>query len=596
MTKAMAKAKRHKPHHPVRGAEQAPSLTTLRVRTRLKVSAADEAVLTALGHHMASLAGQDLARRCEAGTSHDKRAWADRKEGLTPESSSRWAGRLTKASNDAYNLARRNQARALADKQKAVDVIAAKLALPTHSQAEREALRAAEAERGKAEGRKPRKLTFGYRSAHEHAMKRQRLQHLRSEVARLQGDIESGTVHICRGGKAMMRKRLHLGAADLDEVAWRVEWRAKRETFGANGEAGKRFGNETVRVFPDGTVEIDLPRPLDHLANVTTRGVTRYRLDAKAYFSYRADEWVAQVRANRAVAYDVVHGANARVYLDASFTHVRPAVVPTLAMLLADGGLRVLGIDLNHGFIAPAVLDRSGNPLRRLAHIPLVTEDLPASVRDGHLRQALTEVLDLAEAHDCALVAIEDLGFAEMRATGRERYGSKKWFRKIVCGMPTAQFRGRLVAMAPRRGLAVVGVPAAYSSVWGAEHWQGPLSSKQHQVSRHTAAAVVLGRRALGHHARRRAQASPGVTAPDQRIEAAGQPAGAESYHAPNANRQGHESEGTTRSPRREGAERGWATQARQVQVRPEAANVVPVAPRPSKTVRLGRVSPIGTQ
>ena len=86
---------------------------------------------------------------------------------------------------------------------------------------------------------------------------------------------------------------------------------------------------------------------------------------SKAYFSYRADEWVAQVRASRAVAYDVVFGANARVYLDASFTRVSPPVVPTLAMLLADGGLRVLGIDLNHGFIAPAVLDRSGNPLRR---------------------------------------------------------------------------------------------------------------------------------------------------------------------------------------------------------------------------------------
>jgi hypothetical protein len=596
VTKARTKARRHKPRYPVRGAEQAPAQTTLRVRTRLKVSRQDEAVLSALGRHMASLAGKDLAGRCKAGTSHDKKVWANRKKGLTSKSSSRWAGRLTKASNDAYNLARRNQTRALADKQKAADVISAKLALPVHNQAEREALRAAEAERAKAEGRGPRKLTFGYRSTHEHAVKRQRLQHLRSEVARLQRDIESGTVHICRGGKAMMRKRLHLREAGLDEATWRAEWRAKRGSFGANGEAGKRFGNETLRVFPDGTVEVDLPKPLDRLANVTTRGVARYRLDAKAHFSYRADEWLAQVEAGRAVAYDVVFGANARVYLDASFTQANPPEVPTLATLLADGDLRVLGTDLNHGFIAPAVLDRSGNLLRRLAHVPLVTEDLPASVRDGHLRQALTEVLDLAEVHGCCMVAIEDLGFAEMRATGRERYGSKKWFRKIVCGIPTAQFRDRLVAMAHRRGLAVVGVPAAYSSVWGAEYWQVPLSSKRHQVSRHTAAAVVLGRRALGHRAQRRAQASPGVTAPDRRIEAAGQLAGAESYHVQNANRQVHESEGATRPPRREGAERNRATRPSQAQVRPEAANVVPVVPRPSKTVRLGRVSLIGTQ
>ncbi|GEM_PF-5524679 len=70
----------------------------------------------------------------------------------------------------------------------------------------------------------------------------------------------------------------------------------------------------------------------------------------------------SEVTASRAVAYDVVFGANARVYLDASFTRVNPPEVPTLATLLADGDLRVLGIDMNHGFNASAVLDRSGNP------------------------------------------------------------------------------------------------------------------------------------------------------------------------------------------------------------------------------------------
>ena len=202
--------------------------------------------------------------------------------------------------------------------------------------------------------------------------------------------------------------------------------------------------------------------------------------------------------------------------------------MPELDELLRDPGLRVLAGDLNHGFLAPAVLDRAGNAVIRLPHIPLVTEDLPASVRDGHLRQALTCALDLAEAHGCRLVVVENLGFSDMRARGRERYGSAEWFRKVVCGMPTAQVRDRLVAMAARRSVAVAGIPGAYSSIssiWGAEHWQAPLSTnlstKQHEVSGHTAAAVVLGRRALGHSARRRPRASPGVTAPDQRIEAA---------------------------------------------------------------------------
>jgi len=217
-------------------------------------------------------------------------------------------------------------------------------------------------------------------------------------------------------------------------------------------------------------------------------------------------------------------------------------------------------------------------------------------VRDGHLRQAITEALELARRHLCQLVVVENLGFDEMRATGRERYGSRKWFRKVVCGMPTAQFRDRLAGMASRRGIAVVGVPAAYSSVWGKEHWQVPLSTRHHRISGHTAAAVVLGRRALGHPARRKAQASPGVTTPDQRIEAPGQPGGVENYRVQSASGKGPERKGASPPPGRKGIGQSQATRPARAHGRPEAAKVVPEAPSPAKTVRAGRVSLIGTQ
>ncbi len=56
--------------------------------------------------------------------------------------------------------------------------------------------------------------------------------------------------------------------------------------------------------------------------------------------------------------------------------------------------------------------------------------------------------------------------------------------------MPTAHLRGRLVAMASRRGLVTAGTPAAYSSMWGNEHRQAPHSTR---LSGPTAAAAVLG-------------------------------------------------------------------------------------------------------
>lgn len=419
-------------------------------------------------------------------------------------------------------------------------------------------------------------------------MKRQRLQHLRARRDRLRRDEQAGRVHITRGGKTLLRSRLHLEAAGICED----EWQARRWLFGVHGEAGKRHGNETIRVSPGGMLEIDLPPALAHRANVTVRGVTRYRCDARIAFCYRTEEWLAQIEARRAVAYDVCADARGRVYLDASFSPAQQPGVPALGALLAGPGLRVLALDLNHGFLAPAVLDRSGNPVARLPHIPLATEDLPASTRDGHLRAAITQALDLAQARGCALVAVENLGFEQMRATGREDYGSRTWFRSVICSIPVRQFRDRLVAMAARRGIAVAGVPAAYSSIWGRAWWQAPLSTKHHTVSGHTAAAVVLGRRALGHSARRKAPASPGVTAGDQRIEAAGPPgpAPAESYHVPEPRSPRERPQGPGGPPRREGTGPRRAPPPGH-QVRPEAATGVtpgnpgrrrPFAPAPS--------------
>ena len=76
------------------------------------------------------------------------------------------------------------------------------------------------------------------------------------------------------------------------------------------------------------------------------------------------------------------------------------------------------------------------------------------------------------------------------------------------------RFRDRLVQMAANAGISVIAVDPAYTSRWGAEHWLGPLRERVSPIATgHHAAAVVIGRRALGHRARRRA----GVTGGGQR-------------------------------------------------------------------------------
>ncbi|MDT0574389.1 transposase, partial [Streptomyces sp. DSM 3412] len=75
--------------------------------------------------------------------------------------------------------------------------------------------------------------------------------------------------------------------------------------------------------------------------------------------------------------------------------------------------------------------------------------------------------------------------------------------------MPTGRLRARLASMADQTGIAIIAVDPAYTSRWGAQHWQKPLTSTTRQTTRHEAAAVAIGRRAQQHPIRRRTAPPP---------------------------------------------------------------------------------------
>ena len=107
-----------------------------RVRTRLRVSARDEAVLRAAGSHLGSLAGRELAARCAEGRLDARGravSRAARKRALTGESSSRWAGAITRISEDQVRLAGQNLRAERASLQARVSRIEARLAVPAGS-------------------------------------------------------------------------------------------------------------------------------------------------------------------------------------------------------------------------------------------------------------------------------------------------------------------------------------------------------------------------------------------------------------------------------------------------------------------------------
>ena len=460
----------------------------VRVRARLRVSPQDEAVLRAAGDHLGSLAGGDLAARCAEGRLDPKGravSRAARKRALTARSSSRWAGAITRTSEDQWSLAERNLRAARASLQARVRRIQARLAIP-------------------AGGRSGR--TRGYATPSERHGKVLRLHALKARLARVERQLEAGTVPVVRGGRALLRKRASLAAAGLTWAQWRAQWEAARLFLTADGEKDKPWGNETIRWHPDeGWLEVKLPAPLSHLAN---RPHGRYRISAAVQFSYRGDEVAAQA-ATGAIRYDIAcDPVRGRWYIDASWK-AAPAPAAPLDELRQHP---VVAVDVNVAHLAVAVVAADGNVLGTPAALSLDLAGLPSATRDGRLRAAISSLIATAKEHGAQAVVIEDLDFAGARSEGRERHGNRpsrgtrgRGFRRAVAGIPTVRFRDRLVQMAANAGLHVIVTDPAYTSRWGAEHWLGPLREHHPKATGHHAAALVTGRRGLGHRARRRA-------------------------------------------------------------------------------------------
>ncbi|MEV0407032.1 IS200/IS605 family accessory protein TnpB-related protein [Actinoallomurus sp. NPDC050550] len=185
-----------------------------------------------------------------------------------------------------------------------------------------------------------------------------------------------------------------------------------------------------------------------------------------------------------------------RWYLTASWT-IPPVKTVPLETARAGG---LIGVDTNADHLAAWRLDTHGNPVGEPCRFEF---DLSGSTqrRDAQIRHAHARLLHWAKRHGLA-IAIENLDFAA--ETTREKHGRRKRFRNLISGMPVAKLRNRLVAMAAELGITIVAVDPAYTSKWGAQHWQHPLTSTRRPVTRHQAAAVAIGRRALGHPIRRR--------------------------------------------------------------------------------------------
>jgi hypothetical protein len=180
----------------------------MRIRTRIHPTAAEAEALTAIGELLGSLYRGELAERIRLGRL-DRKAhavWrAERKQAVTAVSSSRWAGAITRAVEDQYQLGMRGLATQVADLSVAVEVLEQRCALRPGE--------LAPVEDSDTSGRSRRRRR-GYRSAAERFAKTRRLAVLRNRFATAEKALAVGRPSITVGGKRLWRNRNHLDATE----------------------------------------------------------------------------------------------------------------------------------------------------------------------------------------------------------------------------------------------------------------------------------------------------------------------------------------------------------------------------------------------
>lgn len=460
-------------------------------RDRLRPTGAEAVVLAELGEFLGGLYRADYATRAREGridTEARAESRRDRKRSLTAVSSSRWAGAITRKVEDQYALGMRGLYDHRMSLRQAVSTLEARLAV----------------EPGERVKTTRGAWVRGYRDKREWFAKSRRAAVLGYRLGEVQTRIDDARPPLVHGGRRLWRNRNNLAQAGLTEAQWRQRCETSRWFFTADGETGKRYGNETIRVAPDGRVTIKIPTAL--VAKYGSHLTLTAPLNMN---TYRAGEWLDRINDNRAVGYSItVDPARGRWYIQAAWSY--PVVEqPSLTVLQ---GQPTLGVDLNDQFLTAWVIDPSGNPVGGHHTIPVATDGLPATTRDGHVRHAVTRLIRLAHQAGCASITIENLGFDRARSSGRETMGRGhrgKRFRRRVAGLPTGGFRQRLAGMTSEHAITVIAVDPAYTSRWAKQHWlpnvTHPAKTRKSSgpVTVHHAAAIVIGRRGKHQPARR---------------------------------------------------------------------------------------------
>jgi len=152
-----------------------------------------------------------------------------------------------------------------------------------------------------------------------------------------------------------------------------------------------------------------------------------------------------------------------------------------------DRAYGCIGLDLNPGSIGWACVDTEGN-LKAKGQIPLEM-GLPSGKQQAQIAGACLSLVNLAITFQCAVVC-EELDFSSKKERLAE-HGRK--YARILSSWAYSQFYKQLDSILSNRGIELIAVNPAYSSVIGLVKYM-----KMYGLASDEAAALAIARRGMG--------------------------------------------------------------------------------------------------
>jgi IS605 OrfB family transposase len=317
--------------------------------------------------------------------------------------------------------------------------------------------------------------------------KKRRLKTLQSHLASLEKDRATKKVRLCFGSRKLFSAQFSLfanGYASHEE--WKNEWTKRRSnSFFLLGSKDETAGNQScvATVADDGSLTFRLRVP-----NVLSR-FGKYLVLKNVRFSYGHDTIVRTLKERKK------DGTSSGVALCYRFINDEKGWWMFLSLPVekpkqtSRENIGVIGIDINANHLALVETDRNLNPIRH-EKIALSTYGKDRNQAKALIGDVVKHVVNWCVQTQKPLV-IEKLSFgkkkSELKEIGNPRYSrmlSSFAYNAITMNLKSRSFRD---------GISITEVDPAYTSVIGKVKF-----AKRYGLSAHEAAALCIGRRALG--------------------------------------------------------------------------------------------------